>query len=256
MKFGVCKSLESSFEIKQAGYDYIEANLKSCAAMTDAEFERQLKCLKDADLACESSNCFFESDFALVGDEVDCEKVAEYADRALCRAKRLGIKVAVLGSGKARNIPDDYDRQKGVEQFKRVVGICADAGRKYGIKIAIEPLNAGETNLLNTVAETAEFCEQLGHENVGYVADFYHMFRMDEDVSIIEKTAKHLLHVHIARPNADRNAPSKKDIDTLKIWAEALKKAGYDGCISLESSSKFDFSESLKSFSSVKYVFE
>ncbi len=255
MKFGVCKSLDNAQLIKGAGYDYIEANLKTIAQMTDAEFEKQLEFLKSADLPCESSNCFFPNEFLLVGDNVDFEKIEEYADLALSRASRLGIKVAVLGSGRSRNVPDGFDRQKAVEQFKRVITICADAARKYGIKIALEPLNDSETNLLNTVGEAYELCCELEDSAVGIVADLYHLFRMNEDVSVLSRARDCILHMHIARPNMDRRVPSTADAETLKIWADAIKKSGYNDRLSLECSSGDSFVDDLNSMAEVKYIF-
>lgn len=256
MNFGVCKSLDMAKTIKNAGYDYIEANLKAISEMSDEEFEKCEQYIKDADIPCESSNCFFPNEYVLTGDAVDYEKIADYADKVLCRAKRLGIKVSVLGSGKTRTIPEGYDRQKAVEQFKKVVSICADAGRKYGIKIALEPLNESETNLLNTVGEAYEFCKELGDCDVGIAADFYHMFRMNEDPYVLVTAKDYVFHLHIARPNVDRKAPSKEDIDTLKIWADAIKKSGYNKRLSLECTSKADFNESIKNMAEVKCIFE
>jgi len=256
MRFGVCKSFDEAGKIKAAGYDYIEANLSKVAGFTKEEFDMQQMLLADADLACESANCFFPSDIRLVGENVDFEDIREYAEHALYRASLLGIRVAVLGSGKTRNIPDGFDRGVAVEQFKKVVTICADIGRKYGIKIALEHLNAGETNLLNTVYETYGLCRELNDENVGMVVDFFHMFKECENVSILEKAKDYIFHLHIARPNVDRGAPCEEDIDTLKIWADAVKKTGYDGRMSLECSSKNDFDTAIENMAKVKYIFE
>lgn len=256
MKFGVCKTFDMAGKIKSAGYDYIEANLSKVASFTKEEFDMQQMLLADAGITCESANSFFPSEIALVGDGVDFDDIREYVEIALYRASVLGIKVAVLGSGKARNIPKGYDRSLAVEQFKKVVRICADVGRKYGIKIALEHLNTGETNLLNTVYETYEFCKEIADENVGMVVDFFHMFKECENVSILEKAKDYIFHLHIARPNDDRKAPCEEDIDTLKIWADAVKKIGYNGRMSLECTSKTDFDEALENMANVKYIFE
>ena len=255
MRFGVCKSLENAQLVKDNGYDYIEANLQSIAKMSEEEFEKQLEFLKQADIPCESSNCFFPSSLLLVGDDVDYEKIAQYAECALSRAAKLGVKVSVMGSGKTRNVPDGYDRQKATDQFKRVVTLCSDIARKYGIKIALEPLNHGETNMLNTVAQAYQFCRELADDNVGIVADFYHIFMVNEPVEDVVTAKDYIFHLHIARPNEDRLAPSVADADTLKIWADAVKAAGYNGRLSLECTSKADFVGALQSMAQVKYIF-
>ncbi len=256
MKFGVCKSVEYAQQIKDAGFDYIEINLAKISALSDEEFLNSVNLLKEVGLKAKTSNCFFPADILLVGSDVDYDKIKQYTESALKCAKALGIEIAVLGSGKSRSIPDGFDEKTAKEQFKKAVGICAEIGKKYGIKIAIEPLSLRDTNFLNTVGETAEFCDELGLDNVGIAADFFHIFMMNESLENFENAKHHIFHLHIAKPDISRTAPSPEDADTLKEWAQSIENIGYDGRMSLECSSKVDFETSLRDMNSVKYIFE
>lgn len=256
MKFGVCKSFDGAKSVKDAGFDYVELNFKKIYAMTDEEFSEGVKLLKDVDIKSESANCFFLDDIALVGENVDYQRIEQYTEFILKRANALGIKIAVLGSGKSRSIPDGFDKNIAIDQFKKVVEICARIGKKYGVKIAIEPLSQRDSNFLNTVRETAELLEKVDADNVGIAADFFHMYMNGETMADFEYAAKWIIHLHIAKPDACRFAPSIDDIETLKKWAQSIKNIGFNGCMTLESTSKQDFETALKDMNSVKYIFE
>ena len=256
MKFGVCKTADFAKQIKYAGFDYIEPNLAKLSALTDEEFFNTEGVLKDADIKACAVNCFFPSDILLVGHDVSFDKIRDYTEFALKRASALGVEVAVLGSGKSRSVPDGFDKNTATEQFKRVVGICSDIGKKYGIKIAIEALSKKDSNFLNTVCETKEICDGLGLDNVGITADFFHMYMNGESLADFEDAKKYIFHLHIAKPDPSRVAPSVEDEPTLKAWAQSIKNIGYDGYMSLECTSKADFTTAIGDMNSIKYIFE
>lgn len=249
MKFGVlCRELSQLDFIKRLDFDYIEIRLDKVAAMSDDELEVMLSAFEQQGIRAESFNCFCPSDINL-SCNVDEELIRSYTKRALSKAQRLGGKVIVLGSGRSRNVPEGYDFSAAREQFKRTVSIVADIAAEHGIKVAIEPLNRNETNLINTLADAEELCDELGHPNLGFLADLFHMYKNGEDVSEVTKHGRYIIHAHIARRNDSRGAPSVSDgAEDLKDFHDALEKIGYNGRITLESSSKFDAETSIKQF--------
>ena len=248
MRFGVCCSTPSYFPaIKESGYDYIEVCFSKLYTMTDEEFDALKAGLKENGFVAEVANGFFPGDIKSVGYDVDYGHIAEYTEKCMARFKELGGEIAVFGSGKQRNIPDEIPREDGIAQFCKTLNVCADIGAKYGIKLAIEPLNADETNLINTVADSIEICKKSGNKNVFTIADFYHVFRSGESMNAIENNEGYLVHAHLARANMDRRMPSEEsDIADCKKWAAALKKGGYDVRLSLEGSWKPEFTETVK----------
>lgn len=234
MRFGVCNPYTNIKTIKAAGYDYIELALSVVSAMSDKEFADVYRAIEKHSFPAESYNGFFPAEIKLVGNEVDFDEIRRYTQFSLSRAKELGGKVAVLGSGKARSIPDGFDRKTAEAQFVDVLKICGDEAGKVGMEIVIEPLQQKETKLINTVAEGLEFCERANHEKVFCLADLYHVYRSGETLEAIENSAGRLHHVHLARANDDRRIPTEEDAEVCKLWAAALKKCGYDRRISLE----------------------
>lgn len=242
MKFGVCCGAGRFAAVKRAGYDYIEAPLCDLTAMDKAAFTDYGARLRECGLAAETFNCFFKGDLPLIGENADKAAITAYAERALERAAAVGGKLAVIGSGRARNVPDGFPRERAEEQFAEVLRICGAAAAKNGMKIAVEPLCREETNLINTAAEGKAFVVRVGDPHVGCLADIYHMAKNGEDLAILSQKTPPLFHVHLARANADRRMPiGEEDAPLLSRIAALLHEAGYDARISLEGSFEPDF---------------
>ena len=234
IRFGVCTSVENAALIKEAGYDYLEYSFQNLVRMSEEEFLVFCTELETAGLKAEAFNGFFPASISLTGENVDMEQIAAHAGKGFSRASRVGGKIAVLGSGAARRIPEGFDRDTAYRQFMEVLDLCGTIAGTYGMEVALEPLNTGETNLINTVAEGIEICRRVNNPCVKCLADFYHVFRSGETLEAVETAGTMLNHVHLARPNADRAMPLEEDIPALRCYAESLKKCGYSGRLSLE----------------------
>lgn len=244
MKIGVCGGIERAPIIKALGYHYVEENMSKIAALTEQDFADRVKQYEGLDFPVYSFNGFFGGDVSLYG-EASMLDIREYSERALRRAKELGGEICVIGSGKARAIPNGISREFAERRFCDVISLCGDIADKYGIKIAIEPLNSKETNYINTVSDSADIAKRSGKDNVGALVDFFHFFMENESDDSIIKNEDVLIHAHIARPNADRLSPTKDDAKVVAHWAGLLKKIDYKGCVSIEA--RFvDFEQDIK----------
>ncbi len=248
MKFGVCCTTVDHFpRIKALGYDYIEVGFATITTMDDEKFEALANALKANGLKAETANGFFPGDKVLTGPDADHSFIPEYVEKGMQRFKSIGGEIAVLGSGKARNIPEGFDFAKGEEQFIEVLRMSADIAAKYGIKIAIEPLNTGETNLINTVQQSLDIIKRCNHPNVCTLADFFHVFKSGESLDAIENAGELLIHTHLARADADRQMPrTAEDLEACRVWANALKKCGYNARMSLEGGFKPEFTQTIE----------
>lgn len=256
MRFGVAGTNQYQ-AVKEAGFDYIESSFTSIAGFDYAKINEMKQAMGEYDLKTEAFNCFFPSTIALIGDEVNYDVIREHCKKGFDKAAMLGGEIAVVGSGKARRIPEGFNTEKAKEQFGKVLSICGDEAKQVGMSIVIEPLNGIETNFINTVKECYDFCTNLGNPNVAVLADFYHVFMTGESLDGITASAPLLKHTHLARPNADRRMPTlEEDGEVVKLWAETLKKTGYNGRLSLEGSFKPEFSEAIIEARKVLKYFE
>ncbi len=236
MKIGVCAPPQYWKAAKETGYDHVEWNYSIVATYTEEQMKEYLALKDSLGLLVPSFNGFFPGGFVMFGeDRAAIEGWArEYAKGGFEKVARFGADVAVMGSGYARNVPEGMDVAEAKERFASLMYILGEEGQKAGVRVAIEPLRQKETNFLHTLWEGAEICEMTGHANVGLTFDIFHFWSGGEPMENIEKYKKHIFHSHIARPQADRLAPTVADTADCLVYRDALRAIGYDDKISLE----------------------
>jgi D-psicose/D-tagatose/L-ribulose 3-epimerase len=102
-----------------------------------------------------------------------------------------------------------------------------------GVKLAIEPLNRFETYFLNTAADAARMCDEVGHPWVGILFDTFHANIEEKNAgAAMKQCGKHLFHVHTCEN--DRGAPGSGNVDWPSVFA-AIREMKYDGWLTIES---------------------
>lgn len=131
------------------------------------------------------------------------------------------------------HIEDPAERQK--EWQRAVSGIkeMAEEARKKGIKLALEPLNRFETDMINVVSQGLKFFEETGMDNVGFHLDSFHMHLEEKDsADAIRRAGKKIFHFHACEN--DRGVPGTGQVRWNEI-AKALKEVDYPGPVVIES---------------------
>jgi D-psicose/D-tagatose/L-ribulose 3-epimerase len=101
------------------------------------------------------------------------------------------------------------------------------------VTLAIEPLNRFETYFLNTAADAAALCDQVGHPKVGILFDTFHANIEEKDIAAGYRTVgKHLKHVHTCEN--DRGIPGSGHVEWQTVF-QALRDLRYDGWLTIES---------------------
>jgi sugar phosphate isomerase/epimerase len=231
MLFGVCTGPENASIAKDAGADFIEAHVQNFLKPADAMWQPPVA-REALPVPIAAYNCFFPGDMRLTGPNVNLLVIKAYTARACRRAHDMHSAVIVLGSGGARKIPDDWPREQGEEQFVQVLQTIGSVAKALGIAIVLEPLNKGETNLMNTVAEGMDLLRRSRAPGVKMLVDFYHLALENEPLDHLDDTKGLLAHVHIAEPKG-RVAPAPGLTDIRPFFAK-LKALAYDHRISLE----------------------
>lgn len=234
MRYGVCADWKRAPELKQLGYDYIESGLSGLSCLQPAQLEQAEMLLHANGLSMEAANRFLPSELRLCGEEADPPAVREYALRTLELGARLGLKVAVLGSGGARRCPEGYPPKKAREQLLYSLEVIGEAARQYQVTIAVEPLNREECNQLNTLAETAALLRELNCPNLRLTVDLYHMVMEREPLSVLQQVGSLIAHVHLNRPVKPRAFPARGDGYDYVPFIRALRGIGYEGRVSIE----------------------
>ncbi|MBL8755791.1 MAG: PmoA family protein, partial [Planctomycetes bacterium] len=112
--------------------------------------------------------------------------------------------------------------------------ICS---RGLDLTIALEPLRAPESNLVNTLGEAVAVVRAADRPHVRVVCDFYHLAFEHDAPDAVVAAAPWLAHLQIAAP-AGRTFPTATNGETrYAAWFQALRAAGYRGRISIEANS-------------------
>ncbi len=222
--------------LQKDGYDYVEIPLAQSMELSDWDFQKLCDSLSRCGVSCECCNNFFPASVRLTGLQADLSKAEEYMQRAVPRAAKLGAKVIVFGSSGAKNVPEGFDKE---EAFRQVVAVLKKAGEicgKYGIVIAIEPLNRKESNLILNLSEGAALMEAVSMPEVGLLVDYYHYAMEKDTLQTLQKLAPKLRHAHFAEPNG-RVFPLEANT-AYTTFFDVLQEAGYAGRCSIEAYSK------------------
>jgi sugar phosphate isomerase/epimerase len=241
MKLGVCCNVlgETYPLAKECGFDYCEYAFRELFEMSDENFEKVLKNIDEIGLPVIRANGMFWNETKFFGeDKASKEEIKKMLDTAFPRARKMGIKVLVWGSGPTRKIPDDVLREDAEKELIEFGNMFADYAKEYGMTIVIEPLCKKETNVFNTVKNACEYSRKLNRPEIKVLADNFHMMAESETYEVFEKNMDLLVHTHIAEAEFGsdkvRLVPNEKDELTAKNFILELKKAGYDGTVSIE----------------------
>jgi D-psicose/D-tagatose/L-ribulose 3-epimerase len=237
MKIGCCCSIDNIDLLVKTGYDYIEPNLFQIYSMSDDDFNKAKIKIEASPIKCEAFYCFLPGGLKVVGETYDYNRNLNYVEKAICRASQLGCYVIVIGSGGARRIPDSFSTEKVQEQFVEFLRMVSDVAKEYNITITIEPLRKEETNFINYVTEARQMAKIVDRENIKILADLYHFYDGNEDLSHLVECADLLYHIHIANP-VGRLYPTLLDEYKYDQFFSKLKEIGYDNRISIEANTK------------------
>jgi sugar phosphate isomerase/epimerase len=220
---------------KAAGFDYVELATKDFARMSDEDFAKLLERHKAVGIPTPVANNFLPRELKIVGPDAEKGRPEQlaYVGKAFDRAKQLGIKVIVFGSGGARKVPDGFAKEDAWKQLVDFAKAIAPEAKKRGIVLAVEPLQRGETNTINSAAEGLKWVQEVKHPNFQLMVDFYHLSLENEDPAILVKAAKNIKHFHIANPKG-RTFPQGADEYDYSGFFANLRKMGFRGGISVE----------------------
>ena len=116
----------------------------------------------------------------------------------------------------------------GVDSMRAV----AEHAGQVKVKLALEQLNRFEIYLLNTAADCARFCRDVGHPACGVLYDTFHSHIEEKSIAAaLEACQAEMIHVHISEN--DRSTPGAGQVDWRQTFDE-LARRKYDGWLTIE----------------------
>lgn len=226
MRFGCCTSIDNVQQVIQAGYDYIElpgASLK--AEQPESEFMPLARQMDSLPIRAEAFNVFLVPGISVAGPNVDLQRLQNYVATSMARARQIGGRIIVFGSGGARRCPEDWDHAVAAEQIRNFLYICGDAAAKNNFTVCIEALNRRETNMINSLPDAIGFAEEVNLPQIAVLADLYHMMLENEPMNVVSLAGSRLRHTHVA-DGEQRLAPGLGNFDFVAFY-RALIYTGY-----------------------------
>lgn len=109
----------------------------------------------------------------------------------------------------------------------------AGVAQQHGVKLAFEPLNRFETDMINVVDQGLALIEAVGSPALGFHLDTFHMHLEEKDsAAAIRRAAGHIFHVHACEN--DRGIPGTGQVNWTGV-AQALTDTTYQGAVVIES---------------------
>ena len=228
-KIGICISVSKLAEA--VNFDFAELSLSEVTDLSEIEFYLLKNNLIKYNISVPVMNCLFPRNLPIVGEKLNLEDIKKYLRKAIRRAYELECKLFVLGSGFSRTYTDTYGKIAAFNDFSNVLKILEGLTTDYNITIAIEPLCALETNLLNTMQETYDYIINCNIPGIKMICDTYHLENSAGNFRDIKKYTDLIQHFHISGKH--RSFPIEFD-EKFKTFFEIIDELGYEKLISIE----------------------
>ena len=217
--------------IKEKGFDGVEVPLFRPAEFPAAQIRRDMEA---NGLACNVCSVLVQG-FSLIDEDASVRRqTQQHLRNSILAVSEAGASIIAgplycpVGYLPGRRRTAD-EWNWAVEGYRSVADVLAQCN----VTLAIEPLNRFETFFLNTAADAAALCDQVGHPNIGILFDTFHANIEEKDIAQGYRTVgKHLKHVHTCEN--DRGIPGSGHVEWTAVF-QALRDLNYDGWLTIES---------------------
>ena len=218
---------------QRLGFDGLELMAARPAELDAAGLRAGLQAHGLEAAAVASGPVFMQDGLTLLAssDEVSRQAAARL-DGLIDLAMALEAPVVTIGSFRGRLAwTNDSGARDALRDRLLAAAERAAAG---GVRLALEPLNRYETDLVQNVSEGLQFLAESSHPNLGLLLDTFHMNIEEADIlSALARVqaAGKLFHIHLGDSN--RLPPGQGHFNFAAL-ARALDKNGYSGFLSAE----------------------
>lgn len=112
--------------------------------------------------------------------------------------------------------------------MRDAVKTLAEIAQTKSVRLALEPINRYETDLINTVPDALSLIEEIGAKNLGVLFDTFHANIEEPRVEIgLMICRDRLFHVHVADSNRWYPGAGHTDFGRVIATLRAMKYAGW-----------------------------
>lgn len=240
IEIGVCAPTWALDQAARYGFDYLEPPAATISAMSESGFQAFKTKVLASPVRCECfNNLINQPGLGVVGDDVHWDRLREYLNHTLARCRQLGGTTVVWDRPGSRNVPPGYSREKAWRQIQEFLHRAGDIALRYHIMIAVEPLRPLESNIINTGAEALQLVREVNHPNIKMALNYYNLRREKENLDIIWKARKEIVHFYFANPHGRLWPKSPAEDPEYGEFFELVKKIHFRGGISIKARGTF-----------------
>jgi len=226
------KSLTGRF--RELGFDGVEIAL---GQKGDIDYKNTVKTFKANDLVCSSVCGLFGEDRDLRGPKKEfIEGGLSYIKDCLEACVDLDCNLFVgpvySSVGRAGMVTENEKKVQWDTVVENLGKACKWA-EKYGVFIAVEPLNRFETDFINICKDAVRMIKDVGSNMLKVHLDTFHMSIEEKSSAMAVLDAGDLLYLLHASEN-DRGAAGTGQVHWKSI-ADALRRINYDKWVVIES---------------------
>lgn len=245
----LCFNLQTSMNSKleqdvrlcsAAGFRWIEINLAKARAYLLTHSLTDLKELLDHyHVKCATVNAIFNISFC---DERKWHRVSTELKEAGNLGAALDAKGIIVLTDERTNVREKKTQREIFEDTCSVLTRMAEIASRYGMMIGLEPVG---TMLVSNLSDAWDIVRKTGRADIGIVIDDFNLYLWDLDhafTAISNMDAEKIMIAHIndaeqipfaLLDQEHRCMPGDGRID-LNYYLSCLRKAGYDGLLSVE----------------------
>ncbi|MBN1298997.1 MAG: sugar phosphate isomerase/epimerase [Actinobacteria bacterium] len=216
------------------GFDGVEISLEKKG---DIDYKKALKEFKKYGLECSSICGQFGIDRDIRGPN------KEYIEGGLAYLRDLTEAAVEMNAdlvagpmysavGRA-NLEDEETKKIQWATVVENLQKAANYAKKFGINLAVEPLNRFETDFLNICSDAIKLVKDTGCKNLKVHLDAFHMNIEEKSSAMAILDAGELLYLFHTSEN-DRGAPGTGQVQ-WKVITDALKRINYNRWVVIES---------------------
>jgi sugar phosphate isomerase/epimerase len=218
---------------KRLGYDGVELMVARPHELDAVQLRAQLVEAGLEVCAVASGPIFMVDGLTLLARTDELSRQAETRLTGLINlAAALGAPLVTIGSFRGRLAWAGGETAR--ERLLKLLKSAAEVGAGRGVRLALEPLNRYETDVIRDAAEGLAFIAEAGHNHLGLLLDTFHINIEEASVTDCFRSsmaAGRLWHVHLGDSN--RQSPGKGHLDFPGI-VQTLGEIGYTGWLSAE----------------------
>jgi sugar phosphate isomerase/epimerase len=213
------------------GYDAVELAVRDPQLVDAGELESVVSEHKLLVSAIGTGQAWGEEGLSFTSDDPAVRKAA--IDRIKSHVPLAARLDALIIIGLIRGIsPAGQAHQQSLAYLVAALQEVATAASAAGVRLALEPLNRYETDLIHTVSDGLDLIERVGADSFGLLLDTFHMNIEEPSIEAsIRACGDRIFHFHVADSN--RWYPGAGHLDFGSIL-ETLAATGYRGHVSGE----------------------